>query len=187
MRTFYTLNKQKLHQRWIVSYSFDICIVVDAYKFSFILGQNRISTIRKPHEINFYTNETASCCLENKFNLEIKRTFYSRPGVAKLFMQSANSSTNPCRMRHKCRVTKFLWLFQGYIYFFLFAHFCFLFAHFVSLLIICWNKTKQFLKSAKPWHNVHKQNKMCDCHGSAKFPKSEIWTRIGYQKLLVKG
>ena len=23
--------------------------------------------------------------------------------VAKLFMQSANSSTNPCRMRHKCR------------------------------------------------------------------------------------
>ena len=24
-------------------------------------------------------------------------------GVAKLFMQSANSSTNPCRMRHKCR------------------------------------------------------------------------------------
>ena len=25
------------------------------------------------------------------------------PGVAKLFMQSANSSTNPCRMRHKCR------------------------------------------------------------------------------------
>ena len=27
----------------------------------------------------------------------------SNPGVAKLFMQSANSSTNPCRMRHKCR------------------------------------------------------------------------------------
>ena len=26
-----------------------------------------------------------------------------RAGVAKLFMQSANSSTNPCRMRHKCR------------------------------------------------------------------------------------
>ena len=28
---------------------------------------------------------------------------YSRAGVAKLFWQSANSSTNPCRMRHKCR------------------------------------------------------------------------------------
>ena len=26
-----------------------------------------------------------------------------RAGVAKLFMQSTNSSTNPCRMRHKCR------------------------------------------------------------------------------------
>ena len=43
---------------------------------------------------------------EDSFSIRVQKKAYSPPsksGVAKLFMQSANSSTNPCRMRHKCR------------------------------------------------------------------------------------
>ena len=41
--------------------------------------------------------------LQTKERKDRRDRVVSRAGVAKLFMQSANSSINPCRMRHKCR------------------------------------------------------------------------------------